>query len=145
MGLIGTLTHMTVSQTIFFRAAVEYFRPVEFHFGNEIGCDGHAHIAITHTIRACVIHEHPAFRTWCRAHRYADVHHPPGSVPDRNRAIIDASTVVIVTPKTETYDPESYTWPAVRLAAEKRKPVYVIGPQRNPRRYSLEGRAEDRG
>jgi hypothetical protein len=63
-------------------------------------------------------------RAWMTAHRQAN----PKPYLDRNRGIVDASTVVVATPGEADEQPRGGTWYTIRYARKKGKPLMIITP-----------------
>ena len=118
MGFTGSRKGMTRHQRIVIHKYLEELAAVqteaEFHHGDAVGADAQA-AGMAYTLRYRVIC-HPPKRSTYRA--YTELNHvtlPVAEYLDRNRAIVDATSVLLATPD----GPErtrSGTWQAIRYA-----------------------------
>lgn len=131
LGVTGTRQGMTEAQLSAFEALYRALQPREFHHGDCVGADAEAH----HIARETVfnwgwvrIHVHAPInsehRAWCRG----DVEHAPLSHFARNRAIVDATDLLIGVSLTPHRTDRGGTWYTIDYAVKRGKPVRVIWP-----------------
>lgn len=133
IGFTGTQKCMTRDQRagfyqLFIRLAREH---VEFHHGDCIGADAQAHdivesISVLEELRVQMI-IHPPTNPAKRAFKKGRVLLPKEWM-DWNPDIVDASTIMIVTPKEYIEQIRSGTWATIRYARRSKKTCYVIWP-----------------
>lgn len=100
----------------------------DFHHGDCIGADEQAHsIAIKLGYRVII---HPPINSSKRAYCKGDYHFSKKEYIDRNHAIVDASRIMIATPKENTEKLRSGTWATIRYAKKMKKPVMIVYPNR---------------
>ncbi len=102
--------------------------PFDAHHGDCVGADSQFHDmcrAVSDAVRI-VVHppSDPRFRAW----RHGDVIVPECTYLVRNRAIVDAATLLIAAPKTTAETVRSGTWSTVRYALATGVPVVVVSP-----------------
>lgn len=94
--------------------------------GDCIGSDAKAH-AIAMALRIpCHIHppSNPRYRRWCTGGTV----YAPQSYLKRNCAIVDATSLLIATPKRGKEEQRSGTWHTVRYARKRGRHVFMLGP-----------------
>jgi hypothetical protein len=140
LGFTGTRDGMTAAQAKAFRALLDKLRPVEFHHGDCIGSDEDAH-EIFHKWRRSespavtgidpVIHVHPPDNDSKRARvklYEGDVLHEEQSYHVRNKAIVDAGTLLVATPNSPAEQLKSGTWWTIRAAKKAGTKFKIIRP-----------------
>jgi hypothetical protein len=100
----------------------------EFHHGDCIGSDKIAHEAIRKHFSNAKIFVHPPKQKRNRAFCIGDYKAPEKEYIVRNHEIVDASDVVIATPKHKTELQRSGTWKTIRYAKKVNKDLYIIYP-----------------
>lgn len=127
LGFTGTRNGLTTEQmTSLHREFGSHAGPGTYlHHGDCVGADADAHhIARRHDL---TIHAHPPHLTTRRAFTIADREWPPMPYLERNRAIVDACTLLYVGPG----GPEqvhSGTWATVRYARKRGRHIIIIWP-----------------
>ena len=99
------------------------------HHGDCVGADAQFH-RICRAPRGgpVAIEVHPGlpkWRAWCQG----DMAHRPALYRERNRAIVDACSVIIAAPYENEPQPRGGTWATIRMAlkAKHRPTLYVVG------------------
>lgn len=102
------------------------------HHGDCVGADAYAHALAVSFGLLVQIHPPiaPELRAWCRD---ADVVLEPAPHLVRNRAIVDATKLLIATPVSEEVL-RSGTWSTVRYARRIGRPVVLVMPDGSVRR-----------
>lgn len=99
----------------------------EFHHGDCVGADADAHkIVWKYAARSIQVHP-PTDDRW-RARCIAAVVYQPEPYPVRNRAIVEASEVLIAVPDHPREKARGGTWMTVRIARALGKPIVFIMP-----------------
>ncbi len=140
VGFTGTKKGMTIPQRHTFCALLKHLVELsiikEFHHGDCVGADEHAHIMIMHSgvfgvfLRPHLVIHPPAndrLRAFCE---YPDETRDPLPYLDRNHKIVDETDILIATPAGKE-QLRSGTWATVRYAGKKKKPIYLIDPEGN--------------
>ncbi len=98
----------------------------EFHHGDCIGADEQFHQAVNDPDRT-IIHppEDDKKRAWCHSRHILK----PKPYLKRNHDIVDATDVVIATPRTSYGEIWSGTWATIRYAQSKGKKIIIIYPR----------------
>lgn len=96
------------------------------HHGDCVGSDAQAHTLALALSLPVTLHPpiNETFRAFCKG--AVAVKHPLDYLP-RNRNIVDASTILVATPKAMT-DLRGGTWYTIRYASRRKKPRYVVLP-----------------
>ena len=126
VGFTGTQIGMTENQKYHVAMLLLSLKGDEFHHGSCRGADTDAH-----RIAVCLGYEiiiHPPINPKKRS--YFDIGEvlPEKEYLERNHDIVDATDVLIATPKTEREELRSGTWATVRYARKKGKVVHIIKP-----------------
>jgi hypothetical protein len=126
IGFSGSRIGLTDSQKYHFSQLLLDLKGNEFHHGDAVGADADAHRIALNMGYAIVIHppKNPSKRAFCKI---GDIL-PEKDYLDRNKDIVDATDVLIATPKENTEQLRSGTWSTVRYARKKGKKVYIIKP-----------------
>ena len=130
VGFTGTQKGMTVRQLSKLDGMLRALSapgPIdEFHHGDCIGADEQFHQAVNDPERT-IIHppEDNKKRAWCFSNHTLK---PKPYIP-RNHDIVNATDVLIATPKTSYEEMRSGTWATVRYALSKGKKVIMIYPR----------------
>ena len=125
LGFTGTRQGMTAEQRAACAALLREFGVTAVHHGDATGADAEFH----DLARAVGVHVtvHPPLAPQYRAWKTGDIVHQPARYKIRNRAIVDASEVVLGAPAdTERASPHSGTWFTLRYAVRRGKWVVVI-------------------
>ena len=139
VGFTGTQQGMTAFQikavTRLLRELHTPFDYGEFHHGDCVGADVQANdIAANHNFTIII---HPPTNTVKQAYTSdAEKTMPRKDYLVRNHDIVDASDVLIATPKENTEQLRSGTWATVRYARKCGKPVYIVLPDGGVVRYN---------
>ena len=130
IGFTGTQVGMTRDQKDSFRLLIARLLPTDFHHGDCIGADAEAHELVLETIPQKVfIHIHPPDIKTKRAFKTADDIWPEKPYLERNHEIVDATRMLIATPKGMTEEQRSGTWATIRYAWKVGgKKVFIIYP-----------------
>ena len=130
VGFTGTQSGMNGRQAlklVRFLKALSAPSPIdEFHHGDCIGADEQFHRTVCDYERT-YIHppEDSKKRAWCSSSHVFK----PKPYLERNHDIVDATDVLIATPRTNHEELRSGTWATIRYAIKKEKKVIVIYPQ----------------
>ena len=132
LGFTGTQQGMAVRQKNAFQDFLEQNKPTTFCHGDCIGADFEAHQMIENTFgrgpaASCNIEIFPPINPGKRAFQIGKQHTPKEYI-QRNHDIVDASDILVATPKEDTEQLRSGTWATIRYALKKGKKVYVIYP-----------------
>lgn len=131
VGFTGTQVGMTVPQNMAAYELVLELGATEISHGDCIGADDQMdQIAKELGIGVCV---HPPTvktkRAWCNQRPHGEIWNAaPEPYLQRNRAVVDATRLLIATPKEREETLRSGTWSTVRYARKQRKPVRIIWP-----------------
>lgn len=101
----------------------------EIHHGDCIGADFDCHVMAKEIGVRIIVHPptNPKKRAFCQVDRPEDLL-PTKDYRPRNYAIVDASRVLIATPKTMSEEHYSGTWLTVRYARRKHKQIRIVWP-----------------
>ncbi len=130
VGFTGTLSGMNDRQALKlagFLRALSVPSPIdEFHHGDCTGADEQFH-KIVGDYERTYIHppEDSKKRAWCSSDHILK----PKPYLDRNHDIVDATDVLIATPRTNHEELRSGTWATIRYAIKKEKKLIVIYPR----------------
>ncbi len=130
VGFTGTQSGMNARQALKlarFLAVLSEPSPIdEFHHGDCIGADKQFH-QFVQDCELTFIHppENDKKRAWCFSHHILK----PKPYLERNHDIVNATDVLIATPRTSYEELRSGTWATIRYAIKKEKKVIVIYPQ----------------
>src|SRR5579884_3591768 len=127
LGFTGTRRGMTAAQRDRCAALLLRWQPAELHHGDALGADAELHqIARENGIRIVV---HPANVPQHRAFSNGDRVEPPRTKRARDRAIVDASDLVLATPAPPDVEGlESGTWYTIQYALFAGEPVIIVWP-----------------
>jgi len=131
VGFTGTQKGMTSVQIDTFCRVFRSLDPIQLHHGDCIGADEYAHNAALILGIPVVLHppDVPTKRS------FLGKSNMPGAqittldekpYLDRNKDIVDASDILIATPRSAKQVVRSGTWATVRYAQSKRKIVVLI-------------------
>ncbi len=130
VGFTGTQSGMNDRQAlklVGFLKALSAPSPIdEFHHGDCIGADEQFHQTV-YDYEHTYIHppEDSKKRAWCFSEHILK----PKPYLERNHDIVDATDVLIATPRTSHEERRSGTWATIRYARERKKMVIVIYPR----------------
>ena len=106
-------------------------RPDELHHGDCVGGDEAGHALAREFTKAWIV-AHPGDIPAKRAHCAADETRPVAPTLARNRAIVDATDILLACPACEEYT-RSGTWATVRYA-RRGQPLIIVMPDGEIRR-----------
>lgn len=127
IGITGTSSDMTPAQRAALEAILRELGATELHHGDCVGADADAHAVAVGLGITVVVHppEDARKRAYCQATRVE----PPKPYLDRNRAIVDATTVLVATPWEQTGEHlRSGAWATVRYARRRGRRVVIVRP-----------------
>lgn len=129
IGFTGTQRGMTYNQKETFNEKIlqfdMYTGGVIFHHGDCIGADEQAHeIAIKN---GCYIIIHPPYLKIKRAFCEGELRAPLPYL-DRNKKIVDETSLLIACPGEDIEQLRSGTWSTIRYARKIKKKVWIIYP-----------------
>lgn len=134
-GFTGTKEGMTQKQQDTVRRLLVAYRSVfrTFHEGDCVGADVEA-AAIA---KECdyIIHCHPPLRSSHRGFFPADVYEEPRPYLVRDQHIVNASELLIATPKGFVEGQRSGTWTTWRYAMKKKRKVITVYPDGTHKEY----------
>lgn len=128
IGFTGTQLGMTPAQERTFKDLIIRLSPLEFHHGDCIGADLHAHYVIRYCFPNVKIIVHPPDDSSKRAFAQGHSKYIPKPYLERNKAIVNTTNILIAVPKTEEEILRSGTWSTVRYAKKLNRKVYIINP-----------------
>ena len=136
VGFTGTQEGATLKQVTALSKFFVKYLVNEFHHGDCIGADAHAHsIACSWNTKNIIIH--PPIKTVKRAYcdklytvnkQTAIMILSPKDYLARNKDIVNDTDVLIACPKTLTEEQRSGTWSTVRYARKMGKKVIILEP-----------------
>lgn len=127
VGFTGTQKGMTRAQGESFCKIFKKLNAIEFHHGDCIGADTHAHKIVDELFDAKII-IHPPTNKSKRAFSESNDIRKPLPYLDRNKNIVDSSYVIIATPAQHDEIIRSGTWSTIRYAKKLNKECYIIFP-----------------
>jgi hypothetical protein len=128
IGFTGTQQGMTPAQEKTFKDLIKRLNPTEFHHGDCVGADLHAHYLIKYLFPFVKIKIHPPLDSSKRAFAEGHSKYIPKPYLERNKAIVNMTNSLIATPKTKDEQLRSGTWSTIRYAKSSNKKVYIINP-----------------
>ena len=134
VGFTGTSLGMAPPQREALAALLLELGASEVHHGDGVGADAELHAIARGLGLVVVLHPptDPKKRAFCRAERVE----PERPYLDRNRDIVDASTLLIAAPGEQAGERlRSGTWATVRYAQKRGRRILVVRP---------DGRREER-
>lgn len=125
VGFTGSQHGMSAKQKAALRVLLVELKPEELHHGDCIGADAEAHTIARELNIPVVVHppNDPKKRAFVRD---ADVWLIPAPYLVRNRAIVNATFVLIVAPQTDTPKVRSGTWSTWRYAKTLKRDIRVL-------------------
>lgn len=129
VGFTGTKEGMTTQQMFSFTtlAMVQIALGYKIlHEGDCVGADAQANKMWRDL--GGMIHQHPPIVTKYRAYSVFTWDEKPKDYIERNHDIVDASDIVLATPRTMREEQRSGTWSAIRYARKKSKVIAIIWP-----------------
>jgi len=131
VGFTGTQSGMTIQQHNSLWPLLKKLRTSEFHHGDCIGADTDATMLV-HDIGGIIIHCHPPKNKSKRAFTdklyIESIVYDAKEYLDRNHDIVDATNILVATPKEFNEELRSGTWATIRYARKKHKKIYIIYP-----------------
>jgi len=135
IGFTGTQVGMTDEQKSslkkYLKISVKYS---EYHHGDCIGADEQFH-KILEELGTDDIIIHPPIKNVKRAFCKAKTILKPKDYLERNKDIVDASEVLIATPKGFDEELRSGTWSTIRYCKKQKKSAFIIYPNGMMRLY----------
>lgn len=133
LGFTGTRQGLSPPQSAALEQIFQQFildaNELEFHHGDCIGADEQAHaIAIKYKARTI---GHPPIKTSLRAYTINDQNMPPKTYEERNKDIVNNTSLLIACSLTPYETLRSGTWQTVRYAEHVGKETIIIGPDGN--------------
>jgi hypothetical protein len=127
VGFTGTQIGMTTYQACYVEHLLKQLNATRGIHGDCIGADAMFDKICKNLSIEVEIYppSNPKKRAFCDA----DVFNPEDDYLTRNRKIVDASDVIIATPKSSEEELRSGTWATIRYARKKGKKVYIINPE----------------
>lgn len=127
IGFTGTQQGMTKAQSVTLHSLLSALQPTEFHHGDCIGADAEAH-QISTILKIPKIVIHPPIISTKRANCSSPHILPVKDYLLRNRDIVDATDILIATPKEATNQLRSGTWSTYRYANKLNRPTILVYP-----------------
>ena len=136
IGFTGTQHGITNEQryalNVYLKVAVNSNFEVEFHHGDCIGADKQFHellesLKVPHIVNQKII-IHPPIKNIKRAFCKSDFILEPKDYLDRNKDIVNASEILIATPKEFEEQLRSGTWSTIRYCTKQKKQAFIIFP-----------------
>ncbi len=132
IGFTGTRRGMTDDQKYMVKKLLLKLKPTQFHHGDCIGADAEAHeivMEIDENRRYTYIVKHPPQdgKQWADCQPFW-ASRPFKPYLQRNRDIVDETSVLIATPATARELQRSGTWATIRYARKCGKEVWIIRP-----------------
>lgn len=129
IGFTGTQEGMTEEQFQIVLSLVNIYNPSSVHHGDCIGADYQFHEIVSyHANNRTFITIHPpedsSKRAFCRGY---ELILKPKPYLDRNRDIVDRSTILIAAPKSKEVL-RSGTWATIRYARKINRPHIIVMP-----------------
>lgn len=128
IGFTGTQYGMSHEQYNVLLSLIKGLRPTEVHHGMCIGADHQFHEMIRDWDFTCVINGHPPIKKNKYSPDKVNFKYPEKDYLDRNKDIVNASSVLFATPNTEKMVQRSGTWSTVRYAQKLGRRIFVILP-----------------
>ncbi len=137
IGFTGTRRGMTHQQRKAVRSILDRYESGQFcHHGDCVGADAEFHSIAQHAGHFVIIHppESNQYRAWSKFDYVIAPENPRDSILPvapymvRNRAIVDASDLMIATPWESEERNSGGTWATVRMARAVRKPIAIVWP-----------------
>lgn len=128
IGFTGSRKGMTTRQRLGLGDTLRHFRDriTEFHHGDCLGADAEAHHIAVNILGADKVHVHPPrdpkMRAFCQSPHIL----PEDDYLSRDRAIVEASDIVIACPKAGRPAPRSGTWYTIRYAQKSGVRVSIL-------------------
>lgn len=110
------------------RALVKHLSILEFHHGDCIGSDAEAHEIVGRWAPNAELHVHPPSNPVARARCQGNVTYREKGYLERDRDIVDATVLLIATPKTFHEVKRSGTWYTIRYARSQLRTIAIILP-----------------
>lgn len=130
VGFTGTRFGMTDAQKTVVRALTAGLLVgtcgLVAHHGDCVGADANFHAIAKE--RGASVHGHPPVDETHRAFCPFDYAYPPLTHMARNRKIVEASEIMIATPREETEQEYGGTWKTVRMARKLKRPLALVLP-----------------
>ncbi len=126
VGFTGSRNGPTAYQAWEFLKVISRLEMDEFHHGDCIGADAHAHEIIQRQYQNCKIVVHPPSNDSLRAFCQGDECRKPKDYIPRNHAIVNETDLLIAMPEQKTEVLRSGTWSTVRYARKHNKSVIMI-------------------
>jgi hypothetical protein len=127
VGFTGTQIGMSTYQKAAVRQLLINLKPEYAVHGDCVGADAQFHGICKSLGIKIVIYPplDPKKRAFCEAFMI----HPEDAYLERNKKIVNASDIMIATPKSEDEELRSGTWSTVRYTRKTGKKIYIIDPE----------------
>lgn len=141
IGFTGTQVGMTPMQLLKVAQMIAKNALTEAHIGDCVGADSEflqlVQLANTNKQFAHIkTHGHVPLNPSKRVFGKYDVEHPPKAYLDRNHDIVDASDVMIATPKENEEQQRSGTWATIRYAKRTGTKLVIVFPDGNIKKFN---------
>lgn len=128
IGFTGTQGQMTSNQVLQVIRLLENLKPSEVHHGDCVGSDAFFHKLVRQTLPQTLIVIHPPFDPKKRAFCEGDLILEAKPYLERNHDIVNQTSALIATPKTQHEVLRSGTWATIRTAKKLNKNLYIVLP-----------------
>src|SRR5262245_13605371 len=126
VGFTGTRHGATDAQHAAMRRLLETLTEVTAHHGDCVGADAQFH-AIARALKWRIV-IHPPVDDSERARCEGDESRAPLTHMKRNKAIVDAATLMLAAPYQMTEQELGGTWKTIRMARKAKKPLVIVFP-----------------
>lgn len=126
VGFTGSREGMTEAQKATVARLLAELQPKQARHGDCVGADADFHELARQTTAKVIIH--PPSNDSARAGCIGDQILDEKPYLQRNKDIVDNSTVMIATPNTAQEQQRSGTWSTIRYARKSGKKLYVVAP-----------------
>jgi hypothetical protein len=129
IGFTGTQTGITPLQfDLLVEVLQELHEVTEAHQGDCFGADREFSMIVDSIFGTGKIHRHPPEDNKKRAFTRCDVDYPVAPFLVRNKAIVDATELLIACPKGQSEELRSGTWATVRYARKQKGVIVILWP-----------------
>lgn len=127
LGFTGTREGMTEAQKESVRELMSSLNPRLFVHGDCVGADADAHtiarsLGLVIAMRPCTLRNYRAYS------QGASKEYPPEPPLDRNRKIVEESSILMATPKGFHEEARGGTWYTINYARKMKTPVIIVFP-----------------
>jgi hypothetical protein len=127
VGFTGTQLGMDAHQRLSVAQTLRNIKPTHGIHGDCIGADSDFHNICRDLGMSIEIYPpiKGTKRAWCKG----DIIHEADDYLVRNKKIVDASDIMIATPKSSKEELRSGTWATIRYARKMGKKIYIVFPE----------------